>query len=80
MITISQIGKLELNFGGKLWYKTASANVKPNLLELNFGGKLWWGHSGAQTVEETTTYSGNIKRVSKVLWGYIKKTTKVSGW
>lgn len=76
MITISQITKLELSFDGSPFCKIAMGDTFPNRLELSLDGSPWWGHSGG-SIETITT--GNIKRILKVDWPYVKTIINVEG-
>lgn len=74
----SDILKLQLTPTGAPWCKVDGANIKANTLQWTPTGAPWQAVSGGST--ETIEYIyGNIKRVSKVNWGYIKRVTTVTG-
>lgn len=76
MITISQLTKLEFSKDGSHYCNIAPSNLRVNSLELSFDGSPWWGHSGG-SIE--TIITGNVKRILKVDWPYVKTIINVEG-
>lgn len=77
MIIVSQILKLEFSSDGSPFCKVCpSTNIKPGTLELSLDGSPWWGHSGG-SIE--TIITGNVKRILKVDWPYVKTIINVEG-
>jgi hypothetical protein len=78
MVGKKEISTLRYSNRGGIYCAIGSGETKPNTLRYSNRGGVWYGvHGGATT---TTIRAGNIKKVSKVNWGYIKKVTTVEGW
>lgn len=71
-MTPAQALTLRLSRDGSTWCKVASGTI-PHTLHLSLDGSPWWGVPAQQ--QEATIEYGNIKRVIKVDFGYIKKIT-----
>jgi len=76
MITKTEILTGSFSLTGEPWVKVASGDIDPNTLQFSLDGSPWWGVSGG-SIE--TIISGNIKRILKVDWPYVKTVINVEG-
>ena len=76
MINKSQITQLIISADGTPYCNVATGSIAPNKLELSLYGSPWWGHSGGS---QEIVISGNIKRILKVDWPYVKTVINVEG-
>lgn len=77
MITANDIRKGNFSITGSPYIKiSAGGNLKINTLHYSLTGSPWWGHSGG-SIE--TIITGNVKRILKVDWPYVKTVINVSG-
>jgi hypothetical protein len=76
MIPKSEILKLTFNLNGAPYCKVTTGGLNANGLQFNLNGAPWWGHSGG-SIE--TTITGNVKRILKVDWPYVKTIINVEG-
>ena len=68
---------LHISKNGEPFCNINATDENLNHLHVTKNGEPWFAPSlGGETI----IYSGNIKRVSKVDWGDIKKVTEVSAW
>ena len=59
-----------------IYCNVAVPGINVNTLRLTLNGSPWWGHSGG-SIE--TIITGNVKRILKVDWPYVKTVINVEG-
>lgn len=73
---IQKIVTLEFSLNGSPFCKIATGDTEANTLEYSLNGSPWWGHSGGS---QEIIISGNVKRILKVDWPYVKTIINVEG-
>lgn len=76
MVTKAQITTLAFSADGSPWVRINASELNANHLIFSKDGSIWWGHSGG-SIE--TIISGNVKRILKVDWPYVKTIINVEG-
>lgn len=76
MIPKSDVLKLAFSLNGSPWCRVTSRSINANGLQFSLNGAPWWGHSGGST---ETIVEGNVKRILKVDWPYVKTVINVDG-
>lgn len=77
MLTTNDIRKGNFSTdGGPFIRIAASSELRVNTLQYSLSGSPWWGHSGG-SIE--TIITGNVKRILKVDWPYVKTIINVEG-
>lgn len=69
------IKKLQLSFDGSVFCNQAVSGINAKTLQYSFDGSVWWCAGGS--IETITT--GNVKRILKVDWPYVKTIINVEG-
>lgn len=76
MVTKTQITTLAFSADGSPWVRINASELNANHLIFSKDGSPWWGHSGG-SIE--TIITGNVKRILKVDWPYVKTVINVEG-
>ena len=76
MINKSQVLLGGFSLTGEPWVRVASGDINPDTLQYSLTGEPWWGVSGG-SIEIIIT--GNVKRILKVDWPYVKTVINVEG-
>jgi hypothetical protein len=73
---MTKINTLEFSHDGSPWCDSPVGGVKVNNLDLSIDGSPWWANPQG-SIENIIT--GNVKRILKVDWPYVKTIINVEG-
>jgi len=71
-----QVLQLRYAFKGAPWVRVTNGTINANYMQYSLNGAPWWGHRGGST---TVIIQGNVKRILKVDWPYVKTVINVEG-